>query len=74
MAKGKRLDPLARKLLGPLIKRHPGLLKVLDRHGVTFCGGCYLTLFASLEKAAAYHGVGNKGKFLADVRKIIKNP
>ncbi len=72
MAKGKRLDPLGRKLLGPLLKGNPALLKVLDRHGVTFCGGCYLTLFASLEKAAAYHAVGDKGKFLADVKKALR--
>lgn len=62
---------LDRKLLGPLLKKHPQLLHVMDKHGVSFCAGCYLTLFSPLERVAAYHAVPQPKKFLADVKRAI---
>lgn len=59
-----------RETLGEMISRHSSakVLEVLDRHGVTFCAGCYLTLFSSPEKVAAYHAVPDVRLFLAELR------
>jgi hypothetical protein len=59
------------KPLGELIGRNSRVLKVLDKHGITFCPGCYLTLFSPPAKAAVYHAVPNVEKFLADLRKAL---
>ena len=56
-------------VLGELLRRHPGILEVLYEHGVHFCPGCYLTLFSSPERAAAYHAVRDKKAFLSDLRR-----
>lgn len=58
--------------LGELIDDNRKVLAVLDKHGITFCAGCYLTLFASPEKAAVYHAVPDVKKFLADLRRALK--
>lgn len=61
------------KNLAALVKKRPDkVLKVLDRHGVTFCAGCYLTLTSPLEKAAAYHAVPDLKRFLKDLEKALK--
>lgn len=62
---------LEHRLLGPLIQKHPELLHALDKHGVTFCAGCYITLFSPLQAVAGYHAVPDAKKFLKDVRKAI---
>lgn len=54
-------------ILGALIEGHRGVLEVLDKHGVTFCAGCFITLFSSPEKAAAYHAVPDVKAFLRDL-------
>lgn len=77
MGKGNRPGRLGRsrlagRSLGELLARHPGLLKVLDRHGVTFCPGCFLTLHSPLDKAAAYHAVRDLRLFLKDVERALR--
>ena len=67
--RGKR--SLARKTLISVMKANPGALEVLDRHGVTFCAGCYLTLSSSLERAAAYHAVPSLARFLKDLERAM---
>jgi len=62
------------KALGELIGGNPRVLKVLDKHGITFCAGCYLTLFAPPAKAAVYHAVPDVEKFLGDLRRALKRP
>lgn len=59
------------KPLGELIGGNRKVLAVLDKHGITFCAGCYLTLFAAPEKAAVYHAVPNVEKFMADLRRAL---
>lgn len=66
-AKIKRLP----KRLGEALAS-PAVLKVLDKHGISFCAGCYLTLFASPAKAAVYHAVPDVEAFLADLRKALR--
>ena len=76
MAKSNRKHGKAGKVrprpLGEFIAADRRVLKVLDKHGITFCGGCYLTLFSPPEKAAAYHAVPDVPKFLADLRKALR--
>lgn len=74
MAKKPKRKPagLKSKRLGALISADGRVLKVLDKHGVSFCAGCYLTLTSPLEKVAAYHAVPDRGKFLVDLAKAVK--
>ncbi len=67
MAKRKRDTTL-----GALIGGDREVLAVLDKHGVTFCAGCYLTLFATPRKAALYHAVPDVGAFLEDLERAVK--
>ncbi|OGR83232.1 MAG: hypothetical protein A3J74_03255 [Elusimicrobia bacterium RIFCSPHIGHO2_02_FULL_57_9] len=69
MAKPKRKN----EVLGELIRKNHRLLAVLDKHGVTFCAGCFLTLFSSPQRAGAYHAVPDLKKFLADLRRASKS-
>lgn len=64
---------MAKRVLGELIRRNPKLLAVLDKHGVTFCAGCFLTLFSTPQRAAAYHAVPDRKKFLADLKRVLKD-
>ena len=54
-----------------LIEENPAVLRVLQEHGVHFCPGCYLTLSASLEKAAAWHAVPDLARFLRDIERAL---
>ncbi|MBI3550442.1 MAG: hypothetical protein HY078_15500 [Elusimicrobia bacterium] len=55
--------------LATLLRKHPKLLKVLHKHGIHFCAGCFLTLSSAPAKAAAYHGVSDVERFLKDVER-----
>ena len=54
-------------LLDLLKKDQTRVMRVLDRHGVYFDPGTFITLTAPLEKAAAYHAVKDKKRFVADL-------
>lgn len=71
MVKKKARRRGRRVRLADLIAKHPALLEVLDRHGVSFCAGCFLTLTSPLDRVAAYHAVPDRKKFLADVEKAL---
>ncbi len=66
-----RAAPPGRRTLGSLIGENPRVLKVLDRYGIVFCPGCYLTLFSTPAKAAAYHAVEDKKAFLEDLDHLL---
>lgn len=74
MAKRKhgKAGQIKPKPLGELIDANKRVLAVLDKHGITFCAGCYLTLFSAPEKAAVYHAVPDVGRFLADLRRALR--
>lgn len=70
--KASRSDSLSRKTLLSVVKKGGApVLEVLDRHGVHFCAGCYLTFSSPLEKAASYHAVPNTKKFLKELRRAL---
>ncbi len=69
--KHARAPALAGKKLIDLIGRNRKVLDVLDRHGVTFCAGCYLTLNSPLKTVAGYHAVPDKRKFLDDLGRAL---
>ncbi len=54
-------------LLELLKKDQSRVMKVLNKHGVYFDTGTYITMTATLDKVAAYHAVPNKKKFFADL-------
>ena len=60
--------------LTQLLRKHPRLLRVLQDHGIQFCAGCCLTLSATPEKAAAYHGVPDIPRFLRRVERVVGPP
>lgn len=43
------------------------VMSVLHKHGVYFDAGTYITMTATPEKAAAYHAVPDKKKFLKEL-------
>ena len=63
---------LSQPALGELIAGDPRVLKLLDENGITFCAGCYLTLFSSPERAAVYHAVPNPRRFVAELEALLK--
>lgn len=71
MAKRKHGGQAVRKKLPTLLdllkKDQARVLSALQRHGVYFDAGTYITLIATLDKVAAYHAVPNKKKFFADL-------
>ncbi len=56
--------------LGALIRENPKILRLLDKHGITFCPGCFLTLFSVPARAAAYHAVPDPESFLSELRRL----
>ncbi len=71
MAKRKHGGVAVRKKLPVLLellrKDQARVMKVLNKHGVYFDVGTYITMTATLDKVAAYHAVPNKKKFFADL-------
>ena len=71
MAKRKHGSKAVKKKLPPLLdllrKDQARVMSVLQRHGVYFDAGTYITMTATLDKVAAYHAVPNKKKFFADL-------
>ncbi len=67
LKKNRPQKNIAKIQLFDLICRHPEILPVLDRHGISFCAGCFLTLEKTPEEAAAYHGAPNAQEFLHDL-------
>ncbi|MDE2040509.1 MAG: hypothetical protein KGO96_11155 [Elusimicrobia bacterium] len=63
--------PLSQRPLGELIAAEPRLLELLDKHGITFCAGCYLTLFSPPLKAAVYHAVPDPQGFLRKLERLL---
>ena len=57
--------------LGELLSKNPEILPVLHKHGVNFCSGCYITLFADPAKAASYHAVPDLEAFLRDLKSAM---
>ena len=75
MAKRKRAPKRLRKspiLFDLLCKRQDKVLHVLDKHGVYFDAGTYITLASPLERVAAYHAVPDLGRFLKDLKNAVK--
>ena len=64
---GRRAARRGPTLLELLRKDQRRVLRVLDRHGVSFDPVTYITLTATLEKVAAYHAVPDKKRFIADL-------
>lgn len=70
--RARRTPAAPARSLVPLIRKSPAVLEVLDRHGVHFCAGCYLTLASPLDRVAAYHAVPDLGRFLGDLAQAVK--
>jgi len=47
------------------------VLEVLEKHGVFFDAGTYITMSAPLEKVAAYHAVPDVKAFIRDLEKAL---
>ncbi len=71
MAKIRRKAKLENKKLYDLIRQYPEILPILDRYGISFCAGCFLTLDKTPKEAAAYHGAMDAQKFLRDLSRAI---
>lgn len=61
-----------RTLYEILKENEHAVLEVLEKHGVYFDAGTFITLSSSPEKAAAYHAVPDLKAFLKDLEKAAK--
>ena len=57
----------AGELLSDILRRAPEAVRVLQKHGVQVCSGCFITFFSTPEKAAAYHAVPDPKAFARDL-------
>ena len=64
VAKTGRKGP---RLIELLQKDQRRVLTVLEKHGVYFDAGTFITLLATPEKVAAYHAVADRAAFLRDL-------
>jgi iron-sulfur cluster repair protein YtfE (RIC family) len=71
MEKRKRKAKLENRKLYHLIRQYPQILPILDRYGISFCAGCYLTLTKTPKEAAAFHAAPDAEKFLRDLSRVI---
>ena len=71
MEKRKSATKLEDQKLYDLIRQYPEILPILDRYGISFCAGCFLTLDKTPKEAAAYHGAMDAQKFLRDLSRAI---
>lgn len=56
---------------GELLREHPGILPVLDAHGIVFCAGCFLALMDPLADVVGYHAVHDPDALLEDLEAVI---
>ncbi len=71
MEKRKRKAKLKNQKLHELIRQYPEILPILDRYGISFCAGCYLTLTKTPKEAAAFHAAPDAQKFLKDLSRAV---
>lgn len=57
---------------GELLRDHPGVLPVLDAHGIVFCAGCYLALMDPISDVVGYHAVHDPDAFAQDLERAIQ--
>ena len=55
-----------------LKKNEDAVLKVLEKHGVYFDAGTYITMSSRLERVAAYHAVPDAKAFVRDLHTALK--
>lgn len=51
------------------LQKRPKILRVLEKYGVHFCAGCFITLASTPKKAASYHGVPDIERFLKELQR-----
>lgn len=57
--------------VGELLRDHPGVLDVLDSHGIVFCAGCYLALMDPLADVVGYHAVHDPEALMRDLERAV---
>ncbi|TCP56050.1 hypothetical protein EV586_103710 [Tumebacillus sp. BK434] len=58
--------------VGEVVHRYPEAVEVFDKHELTFCAGCYVTLFSELEKAAGYAAVQDLEEMICDLKALVE--
>ena len=64
---GRASRPKLPRLFDLLQKDKARTLRVLEKHGVYFDAGTFITMSATLEKVAAYHAVPDHEAFIAEL-------
>ncbi|ASS76695.1 hypothetical protein CIG75_18110 [Tumebacillus algifaecis] len=58
--------------VGEVVQAYPEAIEVFDKHELTFCAGCYITLFSELEKAAGYAAVQDVDRMISDLQRLVE--
>lgn len=57
--------------VGEVVHRFPETIEVFEHHELTFCSGCYVTLFSEIEKAAGYAAIKDVGQLIDDLKSLV---
>jgi iron-sulfur cluster repair protein YtfE (RIC family) len=58
--------------VGEVVLKYPEAVEVFERHELTFCAGCFVTLFSEIEKAAGYAAVKDLDAMIADLKGLVE--
>jgi len=57
--------------VGEVVHRFPETIEVFEHHELTFCAGCYVTLFSEIEKAAGYAAIQDVDQLIDDLKALV---
>jgi iron-sulfur cluster repair protein YtfE (RIC family) len=57
--------------VGEVVHRFPEAVEVFEKHELSFCPSCYVTLFSEIEKAAGYAAIKDVDQLIDDLKGLI---
>jgi iron-sulfur cluster repair protein YtfE (RIC family) len=57
--------------VGEVMHRFPETIEVFEKHELSFCAGCYVTLFSEIEKAAGYAAIKDVDQLIDDLKGLV---
>ncbi|MFD2172122.1 hypothetical protein [Tumebacillus lipolyticus] len=58
--------------VGEVVRTVPEAVEVFEEHELTFCAGCYVTLFSTLERAAGYAAIKDLDRMIFDLQALVE--
>jgi len=57
--------------VGDVVHAYPETKEIFEQHEMSFCAGCYVTLFSEIEKAAGYAAVKDVEGLISDLKRLV---